>query len=135
MSSADAIIRSLEIAAEAGGDISASVIARYHELCPASAGLMDHMDEHMLGRMMDQVFLLLMDDSDAELDSYLTFETKNHQSYGAQPYMYENLLTATRDIVRSLVAGSWTDELEGAWKARNEFLLDEIAKASAAETA
>lgn len=135
MSTTDGVVRSLELAAEAGGDISAAIITRYHEQCPASAVLMDHMDEHMLGRMMDQVFLLMMDDSDAELDSYLTFETRNHESYGARPYMYENLLSATRDVVRSLAGADWSEELNAAWDARTSYLLDAIAKASASATA
>jgi len=123
------IIESLEIVAENAGDITERVFSNYHRLCPDSARLMDHMDNYMLGRMMDQVLLLLMEDGEAELSSYLEFETKSHESYGVEPYMYENLFDAVVSTVRDAAGSAWTDEFQSAWNGRIETLLNRISRA------
>ncbi len=125
------IIESLELVAERAGDITAPTIAAYHERCPASAALMDHMDEHMLGRMMDQVLLLIMEDGEAELNNYLEFETANHEAYGVEPHMYDNLFSAVVDTVKSVLGSSWTERFDAAWRARSESLLAAIHHAAA----
>ena len=55
------ILAAMEQVAEKAGDIAPAIFARYFERCGDSRALMEHMDEHMLGRMMDQVLLLIME--------------------------------------------------------------------------
>ena len=77
------------------------------------------------------LLLLLMGEAASEQRSYLRFETSNHVSYGVLPYMYENLLYAVRDTVRSVVGPEWTPGMEGAWSERLALLLSEIHEVAA----
>lgn len=125
----DSIISMFEQVADRGGDITARVIDRYFQRCADSQALMDHMDEHMLGRMMDQVLLLLMESGEAELDSYLKFETANHRAYGVEQHMYQSLLAAVHDVIVDILGDDLSDEMDAALIARSEFLLGEIGAA------
>jgi hemoglobin-like flavoprotein len=127
-----AIVESLEIVAETAGDIAPQVFERYFKACPDSAKLMDHMDNYMLGRMMDQVLLLLMEDDDTELENYLTFETSSHKSYGVEDHMYQKLFSAVRDTVSEAVGTKWTGSYQDAWRSRIDTLLGKISEAEAA---
>jgi hypothetical protein len=91
------------------------------------------MDEHMLGRMMEQVLLLLMETDDDELNSYLNFETRNHISYGVTDDMYDNLMAAVMDVVREALGDDFTSEVEGGFNRRVHFLLSAIHGATARE--
>ncbi|MCP5184354.1 MAG: globin [Pseudomonadales bacterium] len=117
------VVDSLAMAAEAGGDINDAIYARYFELCPDSRQVMQHTDEYMRGRMLDEVYRLVMNDDTAGDREYLTFETGNHQSYGAQPHMYENLLLAVRDVVRDAMGDGWSPAIAAAWDTRMGELL------------
>lgn len=126
MGAEDPIIESLELAAESAGDITAPVYERYYGACPAAGELMSHVDQHMQGRMMDEVLRLLMvDDVDAE-QAYLNFEVDNHSGYRVESDMYPDLLDAVHSVVRDAVGKRWTDAFEHAWAERIRSLLGEI---------
>ena len=131
MSEADnaTIIQTFEQVAERAGDITDAIIQRYFQRCQDSRELMDHMDEHMLGRMMEQVLLLIMEDGDAGLESYLEFETAAHRSYGVQHHMYENLMGAVQDVIAETLGSAFTREMAAALSRRIDFLLTEITAA------
>ena len=124
--SANTIIETMEQVAERGGDITSNVIDRYFERCADSKALMDHMDKYMLGRMVDQVLLLLMEADESELESYLRFETASHRSYGVEQHMYQSLMAAVRDVIIKILGDDFTTEMDTALNARTEFLLGEI---------
>ena len=130
MSIAD-LHRSLEIAAERGGDIYPAIYDAYFARCAGSRELMQLTDVYMRGRMLDSLFELLMADDVAEQLAYLHFETKNHSSWGVQPLMYDNLLTAARDTVRDACGLDWTPAMAAAWDARIGDLTREIRAALA----
>lgn len=129
----ESIVESLELVAERRGDVTADVMRIYHQRCPASAALMDHMDEYMMGRMMDQVLLLLMEDGREELENYLKFETGNHESYGVQPHMYDSLLSSVRDCVAEVLGDDFDPSMQAAWQARIGVLLEAIDESSTAD--
>jgi len=126
----ESIVTSLELVAERHGDITAEVMRIYHQRCPESAALMEHMDEYMIGRMMDQVLLLLMEDGREELENYLRFETTNHESYGVLPHMYANLLSSVRDCIADVLGDDFGSGMQAAWRTRIAILLDAIEEAS-----
>ena len=99
------IVESMELLAERAGDVSGRILERYFENCPEAAQLMDHMDSYMLGRMIDQVLLLIMESDDAELESYLRFETASHHSYGVQSHMYAKLFDAVLNVASDGIPG------------------------------
>jgi hypothetical protein len=57
---------------------------------------------------------------------YLEFETRNHAAYGVEPYMYTNLLTAVKDVVRDALGDDWNGDFEAAWDERLAALLARI---------
>ena len=131
MNDSDAIVSAMELVAEQAGDITEAVFKRYFDRCSGSRALMDHTDEYMRGRMMTQVLLLLMESGEAELASYLEFETDAHKAYGVQQHMYENLLASVHEEVQQILNGSFTAEMDTAFRARIDHLLSAIETASA----
>ena len=125
------ILTAMEQVAEKAGDIAPAVFARYFERCGESKALMDHMDEHMLGRMMDQVLLLIMEPGEEELTSYIEFETASHKSYGVQPHMYESLMRSVQDVIAEVLADEFTPDMARAFQGRIDYLLKEISAAEA----
>ena len=130
MSVAD-LHRSLEIAAERGGDIYPAIYDAYFARCAGSRDLMQLTDVYMRGRMLESLFELLLADDVAEQFAYLRYETKNHSTWGVQPQMYDNLLTAVRDTVRDACGRDWTPAMAAAWDARIADLVREIRSALA----
>lgn len=128
----DSIVESLELIAERAGDINPQILKRYFDKCPSAAQLMDHMDSYMLGRMLDQVLLLVMESDDAELENYLRFETASHHSYGVENTMYEKLFEAVFEVARDSCAESWNERYQEAWQLRLDTLLARIIAADAA---
>jgi hemoglobin-like flavoprotein len=121
----ESIVKSFELASERAGDITVQVYEAYFERCPESRELMKLVDQHMRGRMLESVLLLLMGDTDGERD-YIRFETTSHRSYGVLPHMYENLLAAVHETVRRALGADWTSAMEAAWSARIDGILGEI---------
>ena len=111
-------------------DLNQHIIERYHELCPDAAGLMSHMDEHMCGRMLEEVFLLVLGSEDFE--SWIDFELTNHESYGVRLEMYTHLFQALLDVIRGHLQADWTPAWQSAWEARIEYLLSVINRRNAA---
>jgi hypothetical protein len=131
----ETIVRSLELIAESAGDINPKILERYFARCPAAAELMDHMDNYMVGRMLDQVLLLIMESDDTELESYLRFETASHNSYGVQSHMYEQLFQAVLEVASESAGEHWQADFQQAWQQRLDTLLARIVAADSAYVA
>ena len=123
---AEIITAAMEQVAERAGDITAQVFDAYFARSKAAADVMNHMDEHMRGRMMDQVLLLLMESENAELQSYLEFETYNHIAYGATSEMYQSLMAAVREVTAAILGADFSAEIAAALDERTNFLLAAI---------
>lgn len=138
------LLTSLERAAIAEPDIYEVVFARYFVLCPESRELLQHSDELMRGRMMEQVMSLFMDEDVGSLDVYFKFEVGNHEGYGAQPHMYGHLFQACKEVVResclmdatrdAMRDAMWDAEMEQAWDTQIGVLLGLIERYSAGLT-
>ncbi len=120
------LVESLTLAAETVPDFYAAVFDRYFELCPESRELMQHTDDHMRGRMMEQVVLLLLDDNIESLETYFAFEIANHVSYGAAEHMYGNLFSACQQVVQEGIGDAWNSAVERSWNNQLQRLLDSI---------
>lgn len=124
----DPVVQSLEIAAE-GGDFSKAVYELYFSRCPGSEALMSHIDHIVRGRMLDEVFRLIMLDNYGSEQAYLNFEVDNHKNaYSVEPHMYENLLFALKDTVRDTVGQQWNNSFDEAWDNRIDLLKKEISE-------
>ena len=127
----DAIARvaaSLEVAAGSEDDLSHAFFESYLKRCPDSRALMEHMDDHMRGRMMSGIYDLMLVASDEDQRRYMAFELDNHTSYGARPHMYEHLFDALLESVREACGEAWTEDWEQAWRARMNTLLTEAQR-------
>ena len=123
----DLVYTSFEIVAESAGDITPSVYEKYFARCPGSEALMTHIDNIVRGRMLDEVYRLLMLEGYTEEQGYLNFEVKNHKlAYSVQPHMYENLLIALKDVIEESLGPQWNDSFDNAWQSRITLLLTEI---------
>jgi hypothetical protein len=124
----DLVCVSLELAAEAAGDISAAIYVDYFARCPGSEALMSHIDHLVRGKMLEEVFRLLMTQNYAEEQGYLNFEMRNHRlAYSVEAHMYGNLLDAILATVRTAVGDDWTTAFEAAWQKRLADLSAEIS--------
>ncbi|MDA1076823.1 MAG: hypothetical protein O3A63_19035, partial [Proteobacteria bacterium] len=74
----DLITETLSECAETLGDIVPVVYERFFELDAQSAALMQHADEYMQGRMLEQVFELVMSDEPFGKEGFLDWELNNH---------------------------------------------------------
>ena len=124
------LVDSLAIAAESAPDIYELVFARYFELCPDSKELLEHTDDLIRGRMMEQVMSLLMDEDLKSLELYFKFEVANHEGYGALLPMYGHLLRACKEVTQSYNSCAWTDQTNSIWDGQINVLLELIEKHS-----
>lgn len=132
MNAEEPVVASLERLAQTDDDIAGEAYARFTARHPESAGLMSHMDDYMLGRMMQDVLVLLMTPP-AEIDRhYLSFEVGSHRAYGVTAAMFRPLLEAVRDTVRDRLASHWTEQVDTAWARRIDALCLEIETAGTA---
>lgn len=122
----DPVVESLEIAAEQIGDITVPVYQRYYRDCPDAHEVMAHVDQHMQGRMLDELLRLLMVRDFSQERGYLDFEVENHRAYNVGPEMYPDLCRAVRMVVRDGLGDRWTAAFEDAWADRVSALLAEI---------
>ena len=126
----DLVLESLMLAAETGEDVTDAVNAAFQAMEPEASDLMDHMDEHMLGRMMQEVLMVLMAENPDDQLEYLNFEVGSHLGYGVATPMYGSLFAAVRDCVRDLVGDAWTPETESAWDQRIRSLAEIVENAA-----
>tara|TARA_R110002111_G_scaffold27250_2_gene58585 strand:+ start:2989 stop:3405 length:417 start_codon:yes stop_codon:yes gene_type:complete len=123
----DLVTESLEQAAEIAGDITPAIYQRYFESCPGSEALMSHIDELVRGKMMVEVYRLVMVTDFSDEAAYLTFEVNNHAlAYSVEPHMYGNLLNALMDTVAETLGDQWDHKYVSAWEDRLDALTKEI---------
>ncbi|MDG1207215.1 MAG: hypothetical protein P8N51_17735 [Pseudomonadales bacterium] len=127
----DLVLKSFELAAENGTDITPLIYDKYFETSPESVGLMSHIDDLVRGKMMEEVFRLLMVEDYQPEAEYLNFEVKNHElAYNVEPNMYIKLLDAVRLAVKDAIASDWSIEYDEAWRGRIGDLTNEILNRS-----
>lgn len=124
MSSDTEVLRQcMEAVAELDVDISPAVYAAFSASMPESDQHLEIMDERMRGRMLDQVYQLLLGETDHE---YVQFEARTHREYGANGGFYRGLLTAVKDCVRDVMGQDWVAAHEAAWGRSIERIVDEF---------
>ncbi len=121
------IYASLEKVSEAIGDITPLFYEKFFKRSPESYELMIHMDDGVRGKMMEEVYRLVMiDDFNAEQE-YLNWEINNHEvAYSVRPEMYDDLFSALKDVVIEGMGASWNAAFDEAWNEKISALLGEI---------
>lgn len=129
MSSQAAVLNQcFETLASADIDIAGPVYKKYLAAMPEVAEHIECLDDRMRGRMLDQVYRLLLDDVH---EDYLTFETVTHRCYGATNQRYQGLLEAVKNSVKEALGESWSAEMEHAWSSKIESIIEDIKQIEA----
>ena len=74
------IAESLEMLGESDVDFYGRVYEHFFRVNPDAQGLMTHMDELTLGRMLEEVTRLLMVEDLGAESAYVAFEYNNHKT-------------------------------------------------------
>lgn len=121
----DPIESSFALAGERDGDFTDHVYERYFTLCPEAQELLGHADEHMRGRMLEDVLMLLMTPPADVEEGYVEWEVENHVGgYAVTPEMYRPLFGAVRDVVRAALGSDYDADTAQAWEARAGGITD-----------
>ena len=115
----------LEEVAEIDTDLTPAIYARLSRQVPEIDQHIDYLDERMRGRMLDQVYQLLLGELDRD---YLDFESRMHEGYGATPAMYRGMLQAVKEEVRDVLAEQWSDSRDVAWNCTIDRIVVELTR-------
>jgi hypothetical protein len=121
------IERVLECAAEDDPRLNETIYKNFYEAMPDAEQLLSHVDEGTRGKMIAEIYrLLLAEDVAASDGDYLMFETKTHaNSYFVLPEMYNVLSDVFLQTLRLSAAREWSPTVEAAVSRR----LNSLARA------
>jgi hypothetical protein len=121
------IERVLECAAEDDPGLNETIYKNFYEAMPDAEQLLSHVDEGTRGKMIAEIYrLLLAEDVAASDGDYLMFETKTHaNSYFVLPEMYNVLSDVFLQTLRLSAAREWSPTVEAAVSRR----LNSLARA------
>lgn len=124
----DLVYHSFELVADKGVDITPMVYQKFFADCPEADVVMAHMDELVRGKMMDEIYRVLMAESFSSEAPYLDWEMANHQTAYLVPLdTYPCLLDAIVYVIKGSMGQRWNADYEIAWKAKNDALLAEVS--------
>ncbi len=116
---ASLILASLESAGQRGGDLADAVYAKLFAARPELAALfvMDT-DGAVRGEMLGRAFEAISDfiGERAYADHLIGAEATNHDAYLAPREAFAAFFGFVRDAVRDACGGSWTREMDEAWR-------------------
>ncbi len=122
----EVIHQCIEAVANSDTDIAPAVYASVSEKMPDMDQHIDFMDSRMRGRMLDQIYKLLLGDVD---DGYLEFEARTHRGYGADLAQYQGILEAVKDAVCNVLSDTWSAAEEAAWDRTIVHIVGDISAA------
>lgn len=128
MSDQEILLHCFEVVAQTGTDLTPAVYERFTRDMPEAIQHIGIMDERMRGRMLDQVYKLLLEETDSE---YLKFETDMHRGYGADTALYRGILQAVKGAVADCMGDRWSTHEDEAWNRSIDHLIDEIKNTEA----
>jgi len=123
MQTTEVIQRCFERLADKGVDITEAVYREFMAGETDSIQAVKDMDTRTKGRMLEQIYNLLLDVTEK---NYLSFETRMHVAYGAESIMYRRILSAVRNSCKVALNDLWTEVEDIAWGARINELMIEI---------
>lgn len=129
MNELDLVIDTLEQCAERDIDLTPMIYESFFSSCSDALPLMGHSDQYMRGRMVAQIFEVIMDDSHHGAGGYLRWEVEAHlNDYGVKEGMYNAFLLSIKNAVKETIEDQWKNEYELAWDTRIGQVLMEIKK-------
>ena len=116
---ADAIERSLEIAAERGGDLTPIVYARLFERQPEMKLLFwRDTDNSIKGEMLMRVFEAILDFIRARQYAHHLIQTEviTHAGYDVPPEVFATFFGLVAEVVEETCGPDWTPAMARAWR-------------------
>lgn len=115
----DAIVASLELAAERCEDLTPLVYDRLFEQRPETRRMFrTEGSELVKGAMLELAIEAILDFARERKASHrLIFcEVQSHDGYGTSPELFNVFFAVIADTVRDLLGDEWTAELDTAWR-------------------
>ena len=112
--------RSLEIAAERGGDLAPAVYARLFARHPEmEAQFVRDTTGAVRGEMLARVFEMVLDyiGEGAYAEGMIRNEVVTHDGYGVPPAIFPLFFEVVAETLRDAAGEAWTPEMAGAWDA------------------
>lgn len=126
----DLIRDSLEACGQQEVDITDGVYQRFFAADQAAFELMNHSDQYMRGRMLQEILEMFLSEDDKD---YLSWEVSNHLlSYNVAVSMYATFFEALQTTVASVLGDQWTPTCAEAWQSKTTALLAQIQKVAPA---
>ncbi|MFT5692794.1 MAG: hypothetical protein ACI92E_002130 [Oceanicoccus sp.] len=129
MNALDVVVNTLEQCAERDVDLTPLIYEDFFESCSEAFPLMGHSDQYMRGRMVAQIFEVIMDDTLHNEGGYLGWEVNAHvKDYGVKDDMYDAFFASIKKAVKVTIEEEWQDEQDFAWDARINQILAVIQR-------
>jgi len=112
------IERSLEIAAERGGDLTGAVYARlFRERPELEAMFVMDTDGAVRGEMLSRVFGAILDfiGDRVYAPNWISAEATTHEGYLVPREDFAQFFEIVGEIVREACCDAWSDEMDTAW--------------------
>ena len=116
---AEAIEKSLEIAAERGGDLTPVVYGRLFERQPDMQALFWRDTTHAVkGEMLMRVFEGILDFIRARqfADHLISTEVVTHAGYDVPPDVFATFFGLVAEVIEEACGPDWTPAMAGAWR-------------------
>jgi len=131
---ARAIERSLEIAAERGGDLTAAVYALLFQRQPETEALFWRDKNHAIkGEMLMRVFEAILDfvGERRYADNLITSEVITHEGYEVPREVFATFFGVVEETVQTTCGTEWTGEMAIAWRQVLADIEEEIRRRTA----
>lgn len=116
---AGAIERSLELAAERGGDLAPAVYGRLFARHPEmEAQFVRDTTRAVRGEMLARVFEMVLDyiGDGAYAEGMIRNEVVTHDGYGVPPEIFPLFFDVVAETVREAGGEAWTPDMTAAWE-------------------
>lgn len=120
MIDSDAIIQSLDLAAERAGDLTPLVFARLFVRHPEmEAQFVRDTSGAVKGEMLAKVFEMVLDyvGAGAYAAGMIRNEVVTHDGYGVPPDVFPLFFDVTAETLREVVGEAWTPAMASGWDA------------------
>ena len=125
---ANALIEAtLERVAVSDSDFDQRCFERFFQMSEEGNSLMAHMDQVHRGKMMAEIYRLLLADKLEDEADYLNWEAKNHETaYSVPKNLYAIFMGAFQALVAATLGSAWSGAESDAFSARCNQIAHEI---------
>ena len=117
----------LERVAASDSNFDQRCFERFFQMSEEGKSLMAHMDQVHRGKMMAEIYRLLLADKLEDEADYLNWEAKNHETaYFVPKHLYAIFMRAFQALVADTLGSAWSGAESDAFSARCNQIAHEI---------